>query len=242
MKIILPMAGRGSRFSQHDNDTPKPLINILGKPMVWWALKSLEKITYSKLIVVALAEHEKKYSVTDILRNIGFHVVEYVFLNDVTEGQLCSVLAARDLINGEEDILITSSDTYIISDLEKDIIRKPDGCHGIISVANMPGEQWSFARTDTKGKVIEVAEKERISNHVSTGLYYFRRGHEFLNTADEIIKSGKKTKGEYYIIPVYQEYINKGWDVRLSHSKQMWDMGTPDAKANFELYLKQIGY
>ena len=53
----------------------------------------------------------------------------------------------------------------------------------------MPGEQWSFARADQSGKVIEVAEKKRISNNVSTGLYYFSSGYEFLNTADEIIKS-----------------------------------------------------
>jgi len=236
------MAGRGSRFSNYGIDTPKPLINIKGKPMVWWALQSLKGITYSKLIVVALAKHERKYGLIDVFRKMGFRDFEYVLLNEFTEGQLCTVLSAKDYINDDEEILITSSDTYVLSDLGKDIKKKSVECRGIISVANVPGEQWSFARTDQNGKVIEVAEKKKISNNVSTGIYYFSRGNEFLDTANEIIKSRRKTKGEYYIIPVFQDYINKGRDVRLSQAKQMWDMGTPEAKINFELFLDQNKY
>ncbi|MBC8386766.1 MAG: glycosyltransferase family 2 protein [Actinobacteria bacterium] len=234
MKVVLPMAGRGSRFSKEGVVTPKPLIKVHGKPMIWWALQSLIGITYSKLIVVALLEHEKKYGIRDIFSKMGYHDVEYVFLNDVTEGQLCTVLTARHLINDEGDILITSSDTYVISNLGKDIVRKPDRCYGIISVANMPGEQWSFARTDYGDKVIEVAEKIRISDNASTGLYYFSNGVKFLEVADDLIAEGCKTKGEYYVIPVYQRFIDRGWNVHISKAKEMWDLGTPENLDYFE--------
>jgi len=233
MIVLLPMAGRGSRFTGTGIETPKPLIEIMGRPMVWWALQSLKEIKYSKLILIALTEHEKHYGLTHMFKTMGFSGLDYVFLDKVTEGQLCTVLAGRDYCDTDEDILISSSDTYVVSELGNDISSKSDQCRGIISVADMPGEQWSFARTDDNDKVVEVAEKKRISGNASTGLYYFTNGREFLKTSDEIISAGNKTKGEYFIIPVYQKYIEKGMAVHVSKAQQMWDMGNPTALSKF---------
>lgn len=233
MIIILPMAGRGSRFSNTGVETPKPFIDVLGKPMIWWALQSLKGLSYSKLIVVALAEHENRFGVEQIFHNIGYTDVEFIFLDDVTDGQLCTVLTARDIISSREDVLIANSDTYIVSSLDRDINSKSDNCAGIISVTEVPGDQWSFARVDGTGKVIEVAEKTRISDYVSTGFYYFSSGSEFLKVADTIIQFGEKTKGEYYVIPVYQKMIEKGNMVGISNCKEMWDLGTPESLEYF---------
>ncbi len=233
MIVVLPMAGRGSRFTKTGIKTPKPLIDVMGRPMVWWALQSLKDINYSRMIVVALKEHEDQYGLIKIFKNIGFDDIHFVFLEKVTEGQLCTVLAGRDHFDTDEEILIASSDTYVLSELGKDISTKPDCCHGIISVADMPGEQWSFVRTDDNDRVVEVAEKKRISDNASTGLYYFHNGKIFLNIADEIISNGETTKGEYYIIPVYQKYIDKGREVNISKAQQMWDLGTPNSLDNF---------
>ena len=237
MIVILPMAGKGSRFTKTGIKSPKPLIDVMGKPMVWWSLHSLKDINYSKIVVIALEEHESNYKLTNIFKNMGYSNIHYVFLDKVTEGQLCTVLAARHHIDTDEDILVISSDTYILSNLGKEIRDKSGKCHGIISVANMPGEQWSFASIDDNDKVIEVAEKKRISNNASTGLYYFNNGKEFIKTSDEIISCGEKTKGEYFIIPVYQKYIDKGREVHISKAQVMWDMGNPTALSGFVEFL-----
>lgn len=234
MKIVVPMAGRGSRFSAQGVHLPKPLVPIKGRPMLAWALQSLKHVSYTEIIFVALAEHEAQYGISAQLRSLVDAPVRILLLEGVTEGQLCTVIAARSMINTDEDLLIASSDTYVVSSLARDIQGRAADCHGIISVANVPGDRWSFARTDSTGRVIEVAEKTRISEHASTGLYYFSRGHEFLEVAQEMIRSGATTRGEYYVIPVYQKYIDRGWRVDISQASQMWDMGTPEAAEKFE--------
>ena len=244
MKIIVPMAGRGSRFANRGFATPKPLIEIGGKPMLYWALRSLADLDYSEVIFILLREHEEEYQVTANLPqwlpkpSIPFHTV---LLDDVTEGQLCTVLAAREYLS-EEDVLIAASDTYIPSQIGKAIQKHAGQASGIISTINLPGDRWSFAKTELgTDRVVEVAEKVRISDHCSTGLYYFASGKELLHEGQAMIDRQETTRGEYYVIPVYQQLIAQGKDVFIAPEPAMWDMGTPEAKAEFEVFLDKEG-
>ena len=229
MIVVMPMAGRGSRFNGSGYDRPKPLIEVEGRPMFVNALESIKKLAFSKLIIVALKEHEEYFGVKAYIKQHIRYETQLILLDGVTEGQLCTVLAARDYLNTHEDVLIVSSDTIIDSDLHLDILRKPVGCKGLISVANMPGTHWSFAKTDAAGKVVEVAEKVRISDHASTGMYYFAHGRDLVTLGGQIISNDERTKGEFYVIPVYQKLIDQGAHVGITQAQAMWDMGTPDA-------------
>jgi len=237
MNIVIPMAGRGSRFEGAGMNVPKPLIPVAGKPMVAWALESVQGIPCSRMIFIVLEEHEKQYKLSEILPKLVEADTELILLKDVTEGQLCTVLAAKEWINIDEDLLIISSDTLVFSNIGKDIAERSPDCHGIISTALMPGERWSFARTDESGQVVEVAEKVRISDNASTGLYYFTSGLDFVAVAKDMICRGEKTGGEYFVIPVYQKYIEKKWRVDISQADEMWDMGTPEALNEFKKHL-----
>jgi dTDP-glucose pyrophosphorylase len=234
------MAGSGSRFAGHGLSTPKPLIEAAGQPMVFWALKSLERLPISQYIFVVLSEHERAYPLASLLCS-RVPNARIIAIDKVTEGQLCTVLAARDFINTGEDLLVASCDTYVVSNLADDIAGRDPECRGILSVADMPGDRWSFARTDESGRVVEVTEKLRISNHASTGLYYFSNGREFIEVADGLISRGQRTRGEYYVMPVYQKYIDRGWRVDISPAVEMWDMGTPDSLEIFEAQAKTRG-
>lgn len=235
---VVPMAGRGTRMGDYDANTPKPLINVAGQPMIVWALESLRGMNITQIIFIALAEHETGWGVKKIVTELVGYQAEVILLDEITEGQLCTVLAARDLLKTDEDLLVASSDTYVVSDLNADITRYKSDCHGLISVAQMPGERWSFARIDESGWVVEVAEKKRISDYASTGMYYFTSGHEFVSVADEIIRNRDKTYGEYYVIQVYEEYIESGMRVGMSIASEMWDMGDPIALKRFESHLE----
>ena len=232
MILVVPLAGRGVRMNEYT--LPKPLVTVAGRPMIAWALDSLKDIPRRQLVFVTLAEHERDFGIAKQLRELGGPDAAIVLLPGVTAGQLCTVLEARQFFRDEEDLLIASADTMVVSDLGRTIAARRPDCRGIISVANLPGERWSFARTDATGQVVEVAEKVRISDHASTGLYYFARTADFLETADEMISRQEKTRGEYYVIPVYQKYIERGWRVDIDRARQMWDLGTPEAKAAFE--------
>lgn len=234
MVVVVPMAGRGTRFSEAGYDVPKPLIAVAGKPMVLWALKSIEAMSFDRLVIVALREHDERYDLRSLLGKYKNIVSDFVFLDDVTEGQLCTVLAAQHYFDNGNDVLITASDTYIQSLMAKDINDKKEKCSGLISVTSLPGEQWSFARTDQAGRVVEVAEKRRISENCSTGMYYFSNADDLVSYGSEIIKQKERTRNEYYVIPVYQKMINAGKIIYTSQAEKMWDMGTPQAKEIFE--------
>jgi UDP-N-acetylglucosamine diphosphorylase / glucose-1-phosphate thymidylyltransferase / UDP-N-acetylgalactosamine diphosphorylase / glucosamine-1-phosphate N-acetyltransferase / galactosamine-1-phosphate N-acetyltransferase len=242
MIVVIPMAGRGSRFSDAGFDTPKPLIEVAGKPMILWALESLRGISFDKIIFVALREHNERYRIDKLLRKVNGWATEFVFIDQVTRGQLCTVLKASEYFDDKGDVLIAASDSYIKSDIGSDISARRNLCSGLISVISLPGDQWSFARADDNGRVVEVAEKKRISDHCSTGLYYFSRSSYLQSFGQHIIMNNETTRNEFYVIPVYQKMIEEGLTIELSSAAEMWDMGTPAAKQTFETYrLKENG-
>ena len=242
MIVVVPMAGKGSRYSEKGYNMPKPLIKVAGKPMFLWALKSLEDIEYEKLIFIALKQHEQQYQISKSLNKYVEKSFELVLIDEVTEGQLCTVLKAKEFFKMDDDLLIIASDSFIKSKIGNDIVNKDPYTKGIISVINLPGDKWSFAKVDKEGNVTEVAEKCRISDHASTGLYYFSNPGDFLSASDRIIQYKEKTKGEYYVIPVYQKLIEKKEKIKISIASEMWDMGTPEAKEIFENYLSKQPY
>ena len=240
MKVVVPMAGRGSRFANTPGTVPKPLIPVMGRPMVSWALRSIDNVQFSQIIFIALKEHDEKFQVKKVLSSAIERPFELLLLDGVTEGQLCTVLEAKSHINTDEDLLIISSDTYVVSDIGKHIAQRGRDCAGLISVASLPGDHWSFAQTDEKDNVIRVAEKERISDFASTGLYYFSNGRIFVERAEGVISRDERTKNEFYVIPLYQKYIDRGEVIRISRAKQMFDMGNPEARNASETFLKTL--
>jgi UDP-N-acetylglucosamine diphosphorylase / glucose-1-phosphate thymidylyltransferase / UDP-N-acetylgalactosamine diphosphorylase / glucosamine-1-phosphate N-acetyltransferase / galactosamine-1-phosphate N-acetyltransferase len=238
MIVVVPMAGRGSRFTSAGIETPKPLIEVAGKPMILWALESLANLQFSKIVFVILAEHEKHFNVVQLLQHYKGWNTSFVIIDKVTEGQLCTVLEASDHFNTDEDILIAACDSLIVSNIEADLLAARRACDGLISVINLPGEHWSFARTDADGNVVEVAEKRRISDNCSTGLYYFSSCAILLQYGNELIDRNERTRNEFFVIPVYQKMIDDGLVVKVSMASAMWDMGNPDAKRYFENNFK----
>lgn len=236
MIVVIPMAGRGSRFSNVGYRTPKPLIEVYGKPMIYYAYRSIEKVAFRKLVFIALREHEAEYQVSEVLKKHIPVEFELILIDEVTEGQLCTVLLSSSYFQSGEGLLIAAADSYIKCNIHLEILlRRSDG---IISVSNSEGNQWSFAKVNEEGKVIEVAEKVKISDYASTGLYYFADSLLFKEEALKMIEDKETAKGEYYIMPLYSKLIRKGLNIELSHASEMWDMGTPEAKDRFEKHLR----
>lgn len=229
------MAGRGSRYSNEGYQTPKPLIEVSGKPMIFHAWRSIKDIPCRKLIFIALREHEQHFGVRTILQNWIPVPFELILIDEVTEGQLCTILLASDFFEKNEGVLITASDTFIESQIGVEL--QQNQADGIISVFDLPGDQWSFALPDENGRVIRVTEKERISNYASTGIYYFADARAMQSEAEQMISENERTRGEFYIMPLYNRMIQKGANIILSQANAMWDMGTPEAKRKFENYL-----
>lgn len=240
MIIALPMAGRGSRFEGAGFEQPKPLIPVHGLPMFVQSLQSIKKIEYSRLIVIALLEHEEKFGLSSIIENHQIKNAHLVLIPEVTKGQLCTVLEAKSCLETDEDLLVIGSDTIVVSDLGNDLKQHLLDFEGVISVFNLPGDRWSFAKTDETGRVVQVAEKERISDHACTGMYYFKSSKVFKKLAEEMIAHQETTKGEYYVMPLYQKMIDRGMKIGVSIAQEMWDLGTPEALNTYYQHFPEL--
>lgn len=235
MNIVMPMAGRGSRFAQMGINTPKPLIDVRGRPMYAWAMESLPLALARRVVFICLAEHlEQSGLAEDIQTRYAALDPVIIPLDKVTAGQACTVLEARALIDSDEPLLIYNADTYCRTSLERTLAEKSEAADGLLGVFQAAGEKWSFARTDEAGRVVETAEKRRISDWATTGLYYFARGGDFVRHADAMMRDDDRTGGEFYVAPVYNRLIAAGADIRLDVAGEVWVLGTPEDLQHFE--------
>ncbi len=235
MNIVMPMAGRGSRFADVGFTLPKPLIDVRGRPMYAWAMDSLPLELAERVVFICLAEHLRERALADDIRTrYAAHDPIIIGLDRVTAGQACTVLEARDVIDNDAPLLIYNADTFCKTRLGEHLREWPASVAGVLGVFEATGDKWSFVRVGDHGRVVETAEKRRISNWASTGLYHFARGRDFVRHADAMIAADERERGEFYVAPVYNRLIAEGGEVRIDVADEVWVLGTPEDLASFE--------
>lgn len=227
MNIVVAMAGLGARFRDAGWTAPKPLIDVLGEPMYSWALKGLPLDLADRVILIVSEELNRDPGFHKDLHERYSNLPLVVRSTPPTEGQACTVLLARDLIDNDEPLLIFNADTYQQSSQLRDLICNPH-VDGSLSVFRAPGDKWSFVRTESTGRVVETAEKRRISEWASTGLYHFAHGKDFVRAADEMIAADDRVNGEFYVAPVYNRLLKNGANIRLNEVEEIHVFGTPE--------------
>ena len=236
------MAGRGSRFVAAGITTPKPLIDVRGRPMYAWATESLPLELAERLIFICLSEQlESSGLANDIESRYRRWRPEIIALDEVTPGQVCTVLKAESLIDNERALLIYNADTYCRTSLAKRLPSLAADVAGLLGVFRAVGDKWSFARADESGRVWETAEKRRISDWASTGLYYFRHGADFVRHARAMIAANERTNGEFYVAPVYNRLIAAGARIEIDPAEEVWALGTPEDLQYFEANFRGKG-
>lgn len=232
--VVVTMAGAGQRFAAAGFDLPKPLIDVLGRPMYDWALEGVPLDWADRLVFVCLARHLDMYDLRrDIDDRFGAYDHDVVGIDDVTAGQACTVLAARDFIDPDAGLLVANADTWFRGTLTARLAELERRCDGVVCVFEAAGDHWSFARVDRSGRVVELAEKRRISRWATTGLYHFTRAESFLHHAEMMVREDDASLGEYYVAPVYNRLIAEGADIRIDIVDEVKGLGTPDELATF---------
>ncbi len=229
MVVVIPMAGRGQRFRDAGYDLPKPLIPVRGLPMYTWALRSVPLDHADRLVFVCLEADIAEHGLaTDIHRRYGHHDLEVVSVPEVTGGQMCSVLAARDHLPSDQALIIYNADTYVVASANPPWDPARPGIDGSLGVFHTDdGDHWSFALLDDQGRVVRTTEKDRISPWASTGLYHFARAADFLTAADAALADQEMIRGEYYIAPLYNRLIAGGANIVTDEAREVWPLGTP---------------
>lgn len=227
MKILIPMAGEGSRFAKEGYQFPKPLIDVNGKPMIEKVVENLD--FDAEYIFLVRKEHLEKYSgLQNTLKQITNGRSTIVVVDKLTEGAACTCLLAKDIINDDE-LLIANSDQIIEYEKENfQYIKNLTDVDGIIFTFTAVHPKWSFVKTNSRGYITEIAEKNPISNIATCGIYWYRKGSEFVSYTEQMIEKGVKVNNEFYVAPVYNFFINANKKIIPFYVHKMHGIGTPE--------------
>jgi dTDP-glucose pyrophosphorylase len=237
MKILIPMAGEGSRFVNEGYTFPKPLIDVEGKPMIQRVVENLD--LEAEYIFLVRKEHLVKYNGLKLtLEKITNGKSTIVEVNGLTEGAACTALLAKDYINDDDDLLIANSDQIIEYSPENfKLLKDFSSVDGIVFCFNAVHPKWSFVKINTQGLVTEIAEKNPISNIATCGIYWYRRGKDFVFSAEQMIKKNYRVNNEFYIAPVYNEFLTTNKTLIPFYVNKMYGIGTPE-DLNYYLNIK----
>ncbi len=226
INYIICAAGRGSRFAKDYPGIPKPAIELEGKYLLQWSCESLDFQDGDKLIIITQKEHREglKQAIASVKDEIAAKF-EWLELGALTGGQLETALQAKPLLDMNSSIAIFNCDTYYRSDNFLKL-SQDQSIEGIIPCADVPGESWSFCEVDEHNIVKAVAEKKRISNWASVGMYYFRDAGRFIKMAEDYIASNQEA--ETYVAPFYQSYLDRGFKISMDPVSLFKPMGTPE--------------
>jgi dTDP-glucose pyrophosphorylase len=247
--ILMPMAGRGSRFARHGRDLPKPLIPVRGIPMFRLALASLRKrLPEAALVCVVLAEHEAAFGIGGRLREADA-AARIVAIPEVTGGALETCLAASATCEGALVVLdcdLTFAAPAYIERLRA-MAAGDDDSAGLLLSFRSRAPQYSYAMVED-GRVLRTEEKNPVSDHALTGAYGFGDAAQFFATARDIVERNLRTgNGEYYVSSVYNGLIADGGTVRIADVERVWSVGTPEELAAalrdraFPAHLRMLG-
>jgi len=233
MNIIIPMAGHGSRFLQAGYTFPKPLIEVHGKPMIQVVIDNLKVDAH--FIFIVQKEHREKYNLDSMLSLLapGCDIVD---VDKVTEGAACTVLLGKEFINNDNPLVIANSDQFVEwSSLDFFYKMNEQNLDGGIVSFKSTHPKWSYAKTDNNGFVLEVAEKKTISDIATVGIYYWKKGSDFVKYAEQMIDKNIRVNKEFYVCPVYNEAILDGLKFKTFDVPKMWGLGTPE---DLDYYLE----
>ncbi len=222
MKVIIPLAGKGTRLRPHTHLVPKPMLKIAGKPVMAYILEDLERLGgVDQVIYVTghLKEKVEQYARTQFKLPAAF--VEQT----VQDGTAGAVKLAQPYV--DQDVLIIFVDTIFETDLS--VIKTTDA-DGIIWVKEVEDYQrFGVVVTDRDGNMTKIVEKPDtpISKRANIGLYYVKNWKLLYEGIDWTLKQ-PKNKGEYYLTDAFQYMIDKGAKLKVIDVEGWYDAGKLD--------------
>lgn len=228
VNVLIPAAGQGKRFAEAGYQHPKPLIDVDGRPMIDHVLENFRGV--GRPVVIMQQRHVQQYCADTVVKHLAADA-EVVTVEGLTEGAACTVLAAESLIDNGSELVLANSDQVVDVDIQAfvDEMRRHDADGGILTFRD-DSPKWSYARCDAEGRVTEVAEKIVISDQATVGIYYFRRGSDFVHYARQMMQKDIRVNNEFYVCPVFNELIG---DDRVVYAHEiapgdMHGLGTPE--------------
>ncbi|MBI3039277.1 NTP transferase domain-containing protein [bacterium] len=235
MKVILPVAGKGTRLRPHTFTKPKSLVPVAGKTVLEHMLNNVTTLQAEEYIFIT---DENGYIVENFVNQHYPNLRTTYILQEQLLGPAHAVWLASKRIQPKDEVLVVFNDTLFITDLNR-IPRLCDGLDGLIYSKEVKDYRRFGVNVLKDGVIVDMVEKpdQPISKLAQVGLYYLRDGYGFMQYLSKAIEGKMTVKGEYYLPEVFKLMIRDGLKLGAPEIDEWLDCGKPETLLATNRYL-----
>ena len=222
MKVIIPLAGKGTRLRPHTHITPKPMLKVAGKPVMAYVLEDVKRLGGVDQVIYITGHLKEK---VEQYTRATFDIPAVFIEQTVQDGTAGAVALARPYVDAP--VLIIFVDTIFDADLSVIHTSEADGIIWTKEVEDY--QRFGVVVTDRDGNMTQIVEKPTtpISKRANIGLYYIKNWKLLYEGIDHVLTQ-PKNKGEFYLTDAFQYMIDKGAKIRVIDVEGWYDAGKLD--------------
>ena len=236
MKVIMPMAGKGTRLLPLTKRVPKPLVNVAGRPVMDYVMDALERAGQLEELIIITGHLKEK--VEEYVRK-NYKIPARFIEQKVLDGTAGAVNLARPYVDGP--VIVIFVDTLFDADLS---IVKDSKADGIIWTKEVEDYQrFGVIVTDTQGYMTKIVEKPStpISRRANIGLQYVKDWRTLFDGIDHVMKSPPGKGGEFYLTDAFQYMVDHGKKLYVSEVGGWYDCGKVNTLLETNQHLLEHG-
>jgi glucose-1-phosphate thymidylyltransferase len=238
MKVIVPVAGKGTRLRPHTHTKPKSLVRVAGKPILGHLVDRIRAVPMEELILIIDPDKSKEASIRQYLDATAPVPVRYVRQTEL-KGPAHAIFLARQYV--DRDVLIIFNDTLFDTDLSQIKSHQADG---MIWVREVEDPQ-RFGLVELEGgHIVRLVEKPETppSNLAMIGMYYLKDGPSLMRHIERVMQEGRTVKGEFYLPDPLQLMLDEGYRLEAAPVQGWYDCGTIEALLDTNRVLLENGH
>ena len=238
MKVIVPVAGKGTRLRPHTHTKPKSLVRVAGKPILGHLIDRIRSLPMEELILIIDPDESKEASIRQFLDATAPGPVRYVRQTEL-KGPAHAIFLARQYI--DQDVLIIFNDTLFDADLSQIETHQGDG---IIWVREVDDPR-RFGLVELEGdRIVRLVEKPELpsSNLAMIGMYYLRDGPGLMQHIERVMHEGRTVNGEFYLPDPLQLMLDEDYRLEAASVRGWYDCGTIEALLDTNRVLLENGH
>jgi dTDP-glucose pyrophosphorylase len=225
--VVTPMAGQGVRFQDTGVQTPKPLIDLYGKPFFWWSTESVVRsAAVRELVFVVLADHVERFRIDSVIR--GFYPsARIVSLPEATAGAAETAAIGVAALESRGPVAVNDCDhAFRDIGLQKVVDALTGSVEGALLGFRADAPAYSYVRFDSDRRVVGTVEKQVVSDLAIGGCYLFADAATFRERFAAYRRAC--SYDELFVSGIYNEIVEAGGDVLVHELEQHISFGTPD--------------
>jgi len=235
INIVIPMAGLGKRFSDCGYKLPKPFLPLGNKTMIEYVIANLNQVNQFShhSFFFTFIVNRKQLDITEFESKLNkiFNRSDYqiIDIDYVPQGPADSSLIGVVQTDIQLPLIITNCD-QIIEDYNFALLEKfceINAVDGVLGTFHSSSPKNSYVKLSDSNEVIDVREKEVISNVATNGFHWWKKGLYFVESVNQMKRNNDTVNGEYYVAPSYNYMIQRGMKVMPYAFNMHYPIGTP---------------